>query len=73
MIHEEPFRNDLSWPGRVAAVILGVAMLASAGAPPLPHPTSAPEKLVRQIDVMSRIVDKVLLDSPNFLVHSGET
>lgn len=37
----------------------------------LASPPSALNKLRRQIDVMSRIVDQVLLDSPNFLVHSG--
>lgn len=57
---------------RAAAVILGVALLAGAGGASLASPPSAPEKLARQIDVMSRIVDKVLLDSPNFLVHTGD-
>ena len=55
-----------------AAVILGVAMLVIAGGAAFASPPSAPEKLARQIDVMSRIVDKVLLDSPNFLVHAGD-
>lgn len=34
--------------------------------------TSVPDRTVRQIGVMEKIIDKVLIDSPNFLVHGGD-
>jgi hypothetical protein len=33
---------------------------------------SIPKRTVRQIGVMEKIIDKVLIDSPNFLVHGGD-
>lgn len=57
----------------VPAAILGFALslVAITAGSPLASSSSVTEKLTRQIDVMSSIVDKVLLDSPNFLVHGG--
>lgn len=46
-----------------AAVLLSLANLAGA---------AAPEKVIRQIGVMEKIIDKVLVDSPNFLVQRGD-
>lgn len=47
----------------VAAILLSLANLAGA---------AASEKVIRQIGVMEKIVDKVLVDSPNFLVQRGD-
>ncbi len=57
---------------RLAAIALGAAVLFAAGRAAVASSPSAPGKLGRQIEIMSRIIDKVLIDSPNFLVHSGE-
>jgi hypothetical protein len=61
---------------RMAGVAFAAcAALASiAAAAPAARAGDAPgeSKIQRQIGVMDKIIDKVLLDSPNFLVHSGE-
>jgi hypothetical protein len=52
--------------GSVALALLGsVAVPAMAGKPDK-------EKVMRQIGIMEKILDKVLLDSPFLLVHSGD-
>ncbi len=51
----------------MAALLLGLfAAQAAAGDRPVSR------KMERQIDVMERIIDQVLIDSPNFLVHGRE-
>ena len=54
-------------------ILLGIIALAglsfgTAGA----DESSVSEKTVRQIGVMEKIIDKVLIDSPNFLVSGGD-
>ncbi len=53
--------------GAVATVITAI-LLGSAGI----VGAAAPEKVIRQIGVMEKIIDKVLVDSPNFLVQRGD-
>lgn len=51
-----------------ATLLLGVALFAT----PAAAGKSDNEKVMRQIGVMEKIIDKVLLDSPFLLVHSGD-
>jgi hypothetical protein len=53
-------------PAAAALILIGIAGNA-AGAD-----DTASKKLTRQIGVMEKIVDEVLLDSPNFLVYSKQ-
>lgn len=53
---------------RIGASLLGVVLLAGLA---LAAGPSNPEKLSRQIGIMERTIDKILVDSPNFLVTSG--
>ncbi|MBM3287713.1 MAG: hypothetical protein FJY88_10255 [Candidatus Eisenbacteria bacterium] len=55
--------------------ILGIASTALLGlicGPVWSQDSPASSKMLRQIGVMERIIDKVLIDSPNFLVHGSE-
>jgi hypothetical protein len=59
------------WAARLALGICVLTALSAliAGAAPAAK-GAGPQKLNRQIDVMARIIDKALIDSPNLLVSS---
>ena len=61
---------------RTAAILLGLTLAAGAFAGAAIAGDSSgdkvPAKMVRQIGVMEKILDKVMLDSPNFLVRVGD-
>jgi hypothetical protein len=71
---EMPTRHQsLRFMNRAAALALGGVLalgLSAAAARAADPPGGA--KVERQIGVMEKILDKVLLDSPNFLVSGGE-
>ncbi len=52
----------------LAALLLGLLWITQANAADSP----VSRKTARQIGVMERIIDEVLVDSPNFLVHGRE-
>ncbi|MFB3908165.1 MAG: hypothetical protein ACE15D_07160 [Candidatus Eisenbacteria bacterium] len=54
----------------LAAIAGALAAVAAGAAPGSSDPR--PEKMLRQIGVMEKIIDKVLLESPNFLVSRGD-
>jgi hypothetical protein len=60
-----PWKRRLLTGLVVVATLVGFAGLA-ASAPP-----EGSVKIMRQVRIMEGIIDKVLLDSPNFLVHTG--
>ena len=58
---------------RAAALALAVLVAGSlSGSRARAGDAPGETKINRQIGVMEKIIDKVLLDSPNFLVHGGE-
>jgi hypothetical protein len=52
----------------LAALLLGLLFVTRVDASEAP----VSRKMARQIDVMERIIDQVLIDSPNFLVHGRD-
>jgi hypothetical protein len=60
-----PWKRHLLTALVVIATLVGLAGLAFSA------PPEGSVKIMRQVRIMEGIVDKVLLDSPNFLVHSG--
>jgi hypothetical protein len=51
---------------------LGLAAAMALAAPGACRAQETPAKALRQLGVMEQIIDKVLLDSPNFLVHGRD-
>lgn len=64
--HGPEVRDRLRTAGVLAFVIFSAIVGAAAPASAADGPTS--QKMLRQIGVMEKIVDKVLIDSPNVLV-----
>jgi len=64
--------HDPSLPARAAALALVACAAAALALPAVLAGGPGDTKIHRQIGVMEKIIDKVLLDSPNFLVHGGE-
>ena len=59
------------WKRRLlTALVVVVAIVGFAGLA-ISAPPDGSVKVMRQVRIMEGIVDKVLLDSPNFLVHTG--
>ncbi|HMB71403.1 MAG TPA: hypothetical protein VKU85_18995 [bacterium] len=54
--------------GRTVTCVTALVALAAAQAAAVEPPPT--RKMTRQIEVMERIIDQVLLDSPNFLIRS---
>ncbi len=60
-----PWKRHLLTALVIVVTLVGFAGLAFSA------PPEGSVKIMRQVRIMEGIVDKVLLDSPNFLVHSG--
>ena len=57
---------------QIGCALLGLAFLAGSVTAPAGAADPDPKKVVRQIGVMESIIDQVLIDSPNFLVHGRD-
>ena len=58
---------------RMLLALLGSAfILTTSLAPAQAAGTERPDRMLRQIGVMEKILDKLLLDSPNFLIRGGD-
>lgn len=58
--------------GGIAMILAVLCISALAAGPAQASESRTNERVMRQIGVMEKIVDKVLIDSPNFLVHGGD-
>lgn len=63
--------NAAPWKRHLLTALVVVATLVGFAGLALSAPPEGSVKIMRQVRIMEGIVDKVLLDSPNFLVHSG--
>ena len=59
------------WKRRLLGALVAVMTLVGFAGLAFSAPPEGSVKVMRQVRIMEGIIDKVLLDSPNFLVHSG--
>jgi len=60
-----------SWKRHLLTALVVIATLVGLAGLAFSAPPEGSQKVMRQVRIMEGIVDKVLLDSPNFLVHTG--